>query len=160
MSDPSAVPEDAQEFMKNHGRTFMITKRKDGSPTAHPMASWHGGELYLNMYRASIKSNNLDRDNRICCVITNRSDDVDLEAAVYRGEGRKLTIDEVFADQVTEGLAWARNPRSQGSQEQPDIPDEDKRKIGDTAGRIKRGVRVIWELTANRAGLIQNVRES
>ena len=60
---------------------------------------------------------------------------------------------------MTEGLAWARNPRSEGSQEQPDIPDEDKRKIGDTAGRIKRGVRVIWEITANKAGLIQNVRE-
>ena len=159
MSDPYAVPDDAQDFMKNNGRTFMITKRKDGSPTAHPMASWYGGFLYLNMYKASIKSKNLDRDPRICCVVTNRSDDVDLEAAVYRATGRKLTVDEVFAERVTDGLAWARNPRSEGSQEQPDIPDEDKRKIGDTAGRIKRGVRVIWELTANKAGLIQNVRE-
>ena len=60
--DHETVPEDAQDFMKNNGRTFMITKRKDGSPTAHPMASWYGGFLYLNMYKASIKSKNLDRD--------------------------------------------------------------------------------------------------
>ncbi len=38
--DHDPVPEDAQDFMKNNGRTFMITKRKDGSPTAHP---WRAG---------------------------------------------------------------------------------------------------------------------
>ena len=160
MSDPSLAPEDAQRFMQNNRRTFMITKRKDGSPTAHPMASWYGGELYLNMYRASIKSKNLDRDDRICCVVTNRSDDKDLEAAVHRGNARMLSADEVVAGQVTQGLAWARNPSSGGSQDQPDVPDEDKRKIGDTAGRIKRGVRVIYEIKASEAGLIQNVRGS
>ena len=158
MSDPSVVPEEAQKFMRSNTRTFMSTKRKDGSPTAHPMASWYGGELYLNMYRASIKSKNLERDDRICCVVTNPSDNKNLEAAVYRGHARMLSVDEVFAEKVTEGLAWARNPRSEGSQEQPDIPDEDKRKIGDTAGRIKRGVRVIYEITASKADQIQNLR--
>ena len=60
----------------------------------------------------------------------------------------------------TEGLAWARNPRSGGSQEQPDIPPEEERKIGDTAGRIKRGKRMIFEISPDEVGMVQDVREA
>jgi nitroimidazol reductase NimA-like FMN-containing flavoprotein (pyridoxamine 5'-phosphate oxidase superfamily) len=153
------VPDDAAEFLEENRRTFMITLRKDGSPTAHPMASWFGPSLYLNTYGASAKARNLERDDRICCVVTNPSDAQDFEGAVFRGRARLVPQDEVFADEVPLGLAWARNPRSQGSQEKPDPPPEDERKIGETAGRVQRGVRVIFEISPDEVGMIQNVRE-
>ena len=159
MGDRSRIPEDARRFMENNRRTFMITLRKDGSPTGHPMAGFFGGSLYLNMYGASVKARNLGRDNRICCVVTNPSDAEPFQAAVYKGTARALPVEEVFADNVPTGLAWARNPSSQGSQEQPDIPPEDQRKIGDTAGRVKRGRRVIYEITPEEVGMIEELRE-
>jgi len=152
------IPDDASEFMERNGRTFMLTLRKDGSPTGHPMAGFFGGALYLNTYGASVKSKNLERDDRICCVVTNPSDAHDFEGVVYRGRARKVPVEEVFAEDVPQGLAWARNPRSEGSQEQPDVPPEDQRKIGETAGRIKRGVRVIYEIVPAEVAMIASAR--
>ena len=158
MSDRAPITEHTADFMERNQRTFMITLRKDGSPTGHPMAGFFGGSLYLNTYAASAKGKNLGRDDRICCVVTNPSDAADFEAAVYRGRARAIPVEEVFAEEVPEGLAWARNPRSAGSQEQPDIPLEEERKIGDTAGRIKRGVRVIFEIIPHEVEMIEALR--
>ena len=118
-----------------------------------------GGALYLNMYRASAKAKNLGRDDRICCVLTTPYDAERFQGALYKGHARELSVEEVFADQVPEGLAWARNPRSGGSQEQPDIPPEETRKIGDTAGRIKRGKRMVFEISPDLVGWVGDVRE-
>ncbi|MAG33773.1 MAG: hypothetical protein CL908_23075 [Deltaproteobacteria bacterium] len=157
-SDRVPIPADASEFMERNGRTFMLTVRKDGSPTGHPMAGFFGGSLYLNTYGASVKSKNLERDDRICCVVTNPSDATDFEGVVYRGVARRVPVEEVFSDDVPQGLAWARNPRSEGSQSQPDVPPEDQRKIGETAGRIKRGVRVIYEIVPSVVAMIASAR--
>ncbi len=110
------------------------------------------------MYAASVKSKNLNRDSRICCVVTTPSD-ADVEAVVYKGNARLVPVDEVFADGVPDGLALARNPRSGGAQEQPEIPDHDKRKIGETAGRVKAGLRVIYEVIPSEVGVIRKVRD-
>lgn len=160
MSDRAATPsEDVAEFMRGSRRLFMVTRRKDGSPTCHPMAAFYGGgALYLNMYRASAKAKNLGRDDRICCVLTTPYGAEHFGAAVYKGRARELSVEEVFADEVPEGLAWARNPRSGGSQAQPEIPPEDERKIGDTAGRIKRGKRMIFEISPDEVGMVEDLR--
>ncbi len=127
MKDRPAIPQDASRFLESNHRTFMITLRKDGSPTGHPMAGFFGGSLYMNMYGASVKAKNLERDDRICCVVTNPSEAKDFQGAIYRGKARLVPVEEVFAKEVSKGLAWVRNPRSQGSQEQPDVPPEDQR---------------------------------
>lgn len=160
MLDRAATPpEEVDEFMRGSRRLFMVTKRKDGSPTCHPMAAFYGGGgLYLNMYRASAKAKNLGRDDRICCVLTTPYGAERFRAAVYKGHARELSVEEVFAEEVPEGLAWARNPRSGGSQEQPDIPPEEERKIGDTAGRIKRGKRMIFEISPDEVGMVEDLR--
>lgn len=157
--DDDGASGDAKEFMRANRRAFMITLRKDGSPTAHPMAAFYGGgALYVNVYRTSAKARNLWRDDRVCCVLATPSN-TDFDGAVYKGQARELSVEEVFADQVPEGLAWARNPRSGGSQEQPEIPPEEERHIGDTAGRVKRGKRIIFEISPDELGMIQDVRE-
>ena len=160
MDDEAAISNDVAEFMRGTRRAFMITLRKDGSPTCHPMAGFYGGgALYLNMYRASVKAKNLGRDDRICCVLATPYDAEQFAGAVYKGHARELTVEEVFADEVPEGLAWARNPRSGGSQEKPEIPPEEERKIGDTAGRIMRGKRTVFEISPDQVGMVQDVRE-
>lgn len=39
------VREEVAAFLEGNRRTFMITLRKDGSPTGHPMAGFYGGEV-------------------------------------------------------------------------------------------------------------------
>ena len=161
MDNGGTISEETGEFMRGTRRLFMVTLRKDGSPTCHPMAAFYGGgALYLNMYRASAKAKNLGRDDRIACLLTTPYGADQFKAALYKGHSRELSNEEVFADEVPEGLAWARNPRSGGSQEQPDIPPEEERKIGDTAGRIKRGKRMIFEVSPDEVGMLQDVREA
>ena len=160
MDEDGTIPEDVAEFMRGSRRLFMATLRKDGSPTCHPMSGFYGGgALYLNMYAASAKAKNLGRDDRMCCLLTTPYGADIFRAALYKGHARQLSLEEVFADEVPEGLAWARNPRSGGSQDQPEIPPEDERHIGDTAGRVKRGKRIIFEISPDEVGAIQDVRE-
>lgn len=159
--DDGDIPDDAARFMQRNFRTFMITLRKDGSPTAHPMAGFYGdGNLFLNVYAKSAKARNLGRDDRICCLVTTPAEADDFDVALYKGVARQLSLDEVFAERVKSGLAWARNPRSQGSQDEPEIPDESERKIGETAGRIKAGKRVIFEISPDEVGKLSDVREA
>ena len=85
------IDADVDAFMEENGRTFMITERADGSPTAHPMAGFYGeGRLYLNMYFKSLKHRNLQRDPRITCLVTTPSDDDPFRAVVYRGRARNF----------------------------------------------------------------------
>ena len=157
MGDPIQVPKEVEDFLKENRRTFMITLRKDGSPTGHPMAGFYGGNLYLNMYRKSVKSKNLDRDARISCVTTSPPEAADFRAAVYTGNARLLPVEEIFAEEVPEGLAAARNPRTP-TQDMPSIPNESERKIGDTAGRIMAGRRVVYEITPVKAAFLPEGR--
>jgi nitroimidazol reductase NimA-like FMN-containing flavoprotein (pyridoxamine 5'-phosphate oxidase superfamily) len=160
MNERAAFSSDAEEFMRSTRRAFMITLRKDGSPTAHPMAGFYGGgALYLNMYRASAKAKNIGRDDRVCCILATPAGSDRFDAAVYKGRARELPTEEVFADEVPEGLAWARNPRSSGAQDKPDIPPEETRKIGDTAGRIMSGKRAVFEISPDEVGMVRDLRE-
>ena len=98
------------EFMGGTRRAFMITCARTGRRRAIPWRGLGGGALYLNMYRASAKAKNLARDDRICCVLATPTTPSASQGAVYNGHARELSVEEVFADEVPEGLAWARNP--------------------------------------------------
>ena len=37
----AAIPDDMDDHIERSSRTFMVTRRKDGSPTCHPMARFY-----------------------------------------------------------------------------------------------------------------------
>ena len=44
----------AEDFLRAHTRTFLLTLRPDGAPTCHPMVGlWRDGALWLNTYRVA-----------------------------------------------------------------------------------------------------------
>jgi len=64
------LPSDALDQLHAHARSFLLTVRKDGSPTAHPMtALLDAGRLVFNTYRKSAKARNLERDPRLSAVL-------------------------------------------------------------------------------------------
>ena len=60
------LPEGLRALLEEHTRSFLVTLRADGSPTAHPMTALHdGGALVFNTYRKSAKARNVERDPRV-----------------------------------------------------------------------------------------------
>ena len=44
----------AEDFLRAHTRTFLLTLRPGGAPTCHPMVGlWRDGALWLNTYRVA-----------------------------------------------------------------------------------------------------------
>jgi Pyridoxamine 5'-phosphate oxidase len=155
-------------FMDENGRTFMITRRKDGSPTAHPMAAFYGeGRLYLNMYHKSLKHRNLQRDPHITCLVTTPSDQEDFRAVVYRGRARMLSIEETLADDAPLGVQIARVGSMDGAlRESGDTarfasedPDDLRKRAKIMVQRIAKQTRVLWEVVPDQVEFLDGMRE-
>lgn len=81
----AAIPDDMDDHIERSSRTFMVTRRKDGSPTCHPMARFYADrQYYMNMYATSLKHHNLERDPHVCCLVTTNSDDPEFQAVQIR----------------------------------------------------------------------------
>jgi hypothetical protein len=85
------VPQVIDEFLTSNTRTMLVTLRRDGSPTVHPMVGlWRDGALWLNAYGRSAKVRNLERDPRVCCVVLGGVDELGPPAVVVRGDAEVM----------------------------------------------------------------------
>ena len=121
----SAIPDDIDGHIERSGRTFIVTRRKDGSPTCHPMARFYAdGEMYLNMYASSVKHKNLSRDPRITCLVTTDSDDPNFRAVIIRGTARYLPPEETLAPDASAAVRLARGIGMEGVTKVEDAPEK------------------------------------
>lgn len=66
------LPPELLAHMEEHSRSFLLSLRRDGSPTAHPMTALVAdGRLRFNTYRKSAKARNVERDPRMGVVLVN-----------------------------------------------------------------------------------------
>ena len=85
------IPPAAEEFLRAHTRTFLVTVRADGAPACHPMVGlWHRGALYMNTYRKSAKARNIARDARVACVVVTGDDEPRFRGVVFRGRAEVM----------------------------------------------------------------------
>ena len=170
MSDSrAAIPDDIDGHIERCGRTFIVTRRKDGSPTCHPMARFYADrEMYLNMYASSVKHKNLVRDPRITCLVTTDSDAPDFRAAIIRGTARALSPDETLADDASPAMRLARGIGMEGVTKVEDAPEkfaieepEDwLKRAAIMVERIRDGMRVLWEIVPDEVAWLDDVRGS
>jgi Pyridoxamine 5'-phosphate oxidase len=153
--EPVDIPPDVDQHLATHHRTFMVTRRKDGSPTCHPMAQWYSdGRMFLNMYAASQKHKNLVRDDRICCLVATDSDIPEMQVAVVKGRARQLSIEETLAPDAATAIVAARGIGMEGVKAVEDAPEKFQieepedwlKRAGIMVARIRDRVRVIWEV--------------
>src|SRR5262249_59829875 len=53
------IPDDVAAFLGRHTRAFLLTRRRDGSPTIHPMTAFFAdGRVTMTTYRKSAKARN------------------------------------------------------------------------------------------------------
>lgn len=83
-----SIPREVDTLLSKFNRTYWVTLRKDGSPTAHPMSGlYEQSRLRYTSYKKSIKNRNIERDPRTCVLATNGygSESNKLEAATLKG---------------------------------------------------------------------------
>ena len=91
----SGITPEVEAFLKESRRGFLLTLRRDGSPTSHPMtAVFSGGRLTYNAYRKSVKATNVDRDPRTCSLVLFDYESAPKYAVVYKGSAHPLAPSE------------------------------------------------------------------
>jgi len=126
------VPPPLADFLGRSTRAFLITLRRDGSPTIHPMTGLFAGDrLAFNTYRKSAKARNVERDARAAAVVVNGYGAPRVEAVVLKGSARFDAATEFRAAGVQAAEAA---PRVSGSIS------------GRVTDRIQTGKRVIIAL--------------
>jgi Pyridoxamine 5'-phosphate oxidase len=162
------INEEMDTHIGSTHRMFMVTRRKNGSVTCHPMAKFYADEtVYLNMYASSAKFKNLERDSRICLLATTNSDDPEFRAAIIRGRARLLSPEETLAEDAPPGVVKARGINMEGVTKVEDAPDkfvgEDPedwlKRAAVMVERIRDRVRVIFEIEADEVAWLEDVRK-
>jgi hypothetical protein len=80
------IPDDVAAFLARHTRAFLLTRRRDGSPTVHPMTAFLAdGRMTMTTYRKSAKARNVERDPRAACLVVNGYGASDVHGVLVRG---------------------------------------------------------------------------
>ena len=80
------IPDDVAAFLGRHTRAFLLTRRRDGSPTIHPMTAFFAdGRTTMTTYRKSVKARNVERDPRAACLVVNGYGRSDVRGVLVRG---------------------------------------------------------------------------
>src|SRR5262245_46015954 len=80
------IPDDVAAFLARYTRMFLLTRRRDGSPTIHPMTGFFAdGRVTMTTYRKSAKARHVERDPRAACLIVNGYGKSDVRGALVRG---------------------------------------------------------------------------
>ena len=135
------IPDDVAAFLGRHRRMFLLTRRKDGSPTIHPMTGFFAdGRVSMTTYRKSAKAMNVERDPRAGCLVVNGYDEDAVRAALVRGRGRLRQAD-VAALPTSDGAA----PKVSGSI------------AGRVAERMASGKRLFLDVLPDAASFVQRL---
>jgi hypothetical protein len=83
-----SIPDDAAAFLARHTRAFLLTRRRDGSPTIHPMTAFFAdGRVTMTTYRKSVKARNVERDPRAAALVVNGYGKDDVRGVLVSGRG-------------------------------------------------------------------------
>jgi pyridoxine/pyridoxamine 5'-phosphate oxidase len=142
-------------FLRENRRAILITLRKDGSPTGHPMGAFFGvNGLFFNTYAKSAKARNIRRNPNICCLVASFAAPRERQFALVRGVARFVPNEETeeFGDQDGRRIARLGSSQSNRGGPKDEDPAEAQRRLDRAAQRVAEGKRVVFELLPNEIG--------
>jgi hypothetical protein len=147
--DTTAAPNPVTEFLERYRRVFLLSLRKDGSPTAHPMVgTLNQGALQFNTYRKSAKARNVQKDPRVCCLVVNGYDTSEgVQAVLVRGKG-------TFQEGSTQ--PQQQTPSGTGSPQMPRVGPGIQRTV---AERLQSGKRLFLRVSLEESRFLGTSRE-
>jgi PPOX class probable F420-dependent enzyme len=98
------TPEEIQEFVRGGHTVIVSTNGPGGYPHSVPL--WYvllDGELFFRTMARSQKARNIERDNRIACLVETGEAWIDLRAVMIRGLAEKVEDPELF-DRISEEI--------------------------------------------------------
>jgi hypothetical protein len=136
------IPDDVAAFLGRHTRVFLLTRRRDGSPTIHPMTAFFAdGRMTMTTYRKSAKARNVERDDRAACLVVNGYGKDDVRAVLVRGRGR-------LRQATLAALPTAER-------EEPKVSDDVTARV---AARMASGKRIFLDVEPDRVDAVQRLR--
>jgi hypothetical protein len=134
------IPDDVAAFLARHTRTFLVTRRRDGGPTIHPMTAFFAdGRVTMTTYRKSVKARNVERDPRASCLVVNGYDKADARGVLVKGRGALR--------------AGALAPPAGGGE----APKVSGGVTGRVADRMASGKRVFLDVVPDEAAFVQRL---
>ena len=135
------TPDDVARFLASHTRAFLLSRRRDGAPTIHPMTGFFAdGRVVMTTYRKSAKARNVERDPRAAALVVNGYGAGDVRAACLQGratlrraEVGTLPTAERTTPKVGQGVA------------------------GTVTTRMASGKRVLLEIEPTQAAFVQRL---
>jgi nitroimidazol reductase NimA-like FMN-containing flavoprotein (pyridoxamine 5'-phosphate oxidase superfamily) len=101
---PIGIPGDLTAEVEAASRAFLVSRRRDGAPTVHPLTPIvRDGVVHFNTYRKSAKVTNMLRDPRVACVLASADLASPYQALECRGTAELLDASEVGANLISFG---------------------------------------------------------
>jgi hypothetical protein len=139
------IPDDVAAFLARHTRVFLLTRRRDGGPTVHPMTGFFAdGRVTMSTYRKSAKARNVERDARASCLVVNGYGKDQVRGALVRGRG------SLRAAATAAVPAAAPTPTS-------DAPKVSSGVAGRVAERMASGKRIFLDVEPDDAEFVQRL---
>jgi hypothetical protein len=143
------IPDDVAAFLGRHTRIFLLTRRRDGAPTIHPMTAFFTeGRVTMTTYRKSAKARNVERDERAACLVVNGYGKDDVRAVLVRGRGR-------LRHATLAALPAAERAESHDAGHQPKVSDDVTARV---AARMASGKRIFLDVEPDRVDGVQRLR--
>ncbi len=145
------IPDDIAAFLGRHTRVFLLTRRRDGAPTIHPMTAFFAdGRVTMTTYRKSAKARNVERDDRAACLVVNGYGKDDVRGVLVRGRGR-------LRQATLAALPAAERPSSTGADTDPHpkVSDDVTARV---AARMASGKRIFLDVEPDRVDGVQRLR--
>jgi nitroimidazol reductase NimA-like FMN-containing flavoprotein (pyridoxamine 5'-phosphate oxidase superfamily) len=130
-----------RQFLSDNTRVYLIVGEADDRPMGYPMTGrWESDALEFSTYRKSAKVRHIERDPRVCCLVTSRDRTVDGRVLVVWGWAR------VGAAGQERWRAALQAP--DGGPRSIDVPETVRQKV---ASRLETSKRVIVRVEVETA---------
>ena len=138
------TPEEIREFLESQRTLILATTRREGTPVMHALwFTYLDDAVYFNIQATSFKYKNIQRDNRVCCLVEAGEEYFDLRGAMI--EGRATLVEDPDERDRVQIAGDAKNERiGSGLEEMPGHFSENRQQ------RLERGDRLMIKVPLER----------
>lgn len=136
----SMTAEQIVELLENERTLTLSTTKRDGAPVMHALwFTYLDDAVYFNIQRDSFKYKNIQRDDRVCCLVEAGETYFELRGAMI--EGHAILVEDPEERARVQDAAAAKNDRiGSGLEEMPGYFSKSRE------GRLDRGDRIMLKV--------------
>ncbi len=140
----SLTPDEVRGFLENQRTLVLATIKKDGAPVMHALwFTYLDNAVYFNIQARSFKNQNIQRDNRVSCLVEAGETYFDLRGVMI--QGRCAPVEDAQEMERVQAALAAKNARiGSGTEELPAYFSESRSR------RTTRGDRVMLKVSMDK----------